>query len=224
MGTFFSKINSEKHKTDFNSKKSKFEKVEKFREYNCIRLNNNLLHNILTYIEPTTLVEDYLMLNKSLFNKFNLKPFKSEKVFQHLIGGRQNMNDLYCKFDLSQITENSKASHKTILNIEFEIESKDQGWASVNMSSSWVELRIVCRDDENNTILTCDLVRNLVDRDFKNTKIDINKLGKIGRKVIEIIKKENPMLLIYARSMYPGWECYVRKVNARFLFYEIMLD
>lgn len=196
----------------------------KLPDYKCIKLNNFLVRNIISYVEPKVIVNKLMFLNKALYKLLDLKCKQATIEFNYLLSGRQDMNDLYCSFDLNDMTKDSDVTNRNLLSIEFLIESKDQGWASVNCSSSWVELKLFKKGNDNHPLAHTNLVFNFKEQNYKSTIIKFNAADENMKKIIDKIKETDDCVMkIFARSMYPGWVCYIRKVKAKFSFFDINL-
>ena len=119
----------------------------------CSKDNKNLsiflIKNILTYMEPKFIIKNCLFLNKAIHTLFQFKIFEKNIKTEYLLKGRQEMNEIYVEYDIDQILRKTNLTNEMLLNIEFEIESKDQGWACLNNSNSWVELKIIEKVNES---------------------------------------------------------------------------
>lgn len=185
-----------------------------------------LIKNIMTYIEPRFIIKNCLFLNKAIHKLFQFRILEKNIKTEYLMKGKQDMNEIYVEYDIGALLKKSNINNELLLNIEFEIESKDQGWACLNNSNSWIELKIIEKNSDKKTgreLGIYDLVKNFKESDYKNTTISLNNFSPNGNFILDLIKKHSCIIQIIARSMYPGWLCYVRKVNARFTFFEINL-
>ncbi len=202
--------------------------------YNNRKISTFLIKNILSYIDQKTILNKrYNGLNKKISNLFNLRGKKIEITHNHEIGGEQNMNKLYCEIDLEKINNSEKIliegkfEKKHLRNIIFEIESKDQGWASVNCSSSYVDLRMCTRpniQNNNNSeiIKNTNLVKNFKQNSYKNTIINLNlNLKNEKKEYLDLFINKNCLMQIVGRSLYPGWLCFIRKCKITLIFIAI---
>lgn len=230
MGNATSK--SEHNKNNKNSQKAKNKGTKENKDFNSTQTSNNetipeynnrhlsiyLIKNIFSYIDKKTLFQkNYITLNKQLFGLFNLKAIQIKKESNHSIGGSQDMNTVYSEYDLDQICSENKVGKNTLKNIFFEIESKDQGWASVRESSSFVILRIVDKENKKTVLKQKIIVKNFKEQNFKNTKIDLKQLLREEfNDYLNDLSNKNTLLQIVGKSEFPGWLCYIRKCNAKF--------
>lgn len=183
-----------------------------------------ILLNIFSYIDlNTNIKKEYFFLDKKLFKLFKFKKIEVEINNNHEIGGTYDMNVIYCEYDLDYIANENKTGKTGILNIELEIESHDQGWASVTCSSSWVEMNIIDKKNPDNILQNFRLFENFRISDYKNYKINLKNLLNSAKfnEILKVIRNEDCKIQIVARSMYPGWECYVKKCNAKFIFLKL---
>jgi len=204
------------NKTNFNNKMNK----------NPNQLNIFLIKNILTYLEPIKVINSCLFLNKAINKLFHFKIFEKEIKTEYLLRGKENMNEIYVEYDIDNILEKTKITNEMISNIEFELESKDQGWAWFNDSNSWIELKIIekTNDKLKEKILgVYELVRNFKETDYKKTKISLINFSPNGKLIINLIRMNKCKIQIVARSKYPGWLCYIRLVKTKFSFFDIDL-
>jgi hypothetical protein len=205
-------------------KRNKFHEKENNKSSTYISIF--LIKNIMTYIEPRLIIKNCLFLNKAIHKLFQFKILEKNIKTEYLMKGKQDMNEIYVEYDIEIMLEKSNINNQMLLNIEFEIESKDQGWACLNNSNSWIELKIIEKNSEKKhgkELGIYDLVKNFKESDYKNTKISLNHFSPNGNFILDFIKKHKCFIQIIARSMYPGWLCYVRRVNASFTFFEINL-
>ncbi len=214
---------SKQEKTSSSSSKQKPES-ESILAFENFPTNKNrhisiyLIKNIFSYIDKKTLFEKkYMQLNKQLYSLFNLKAIQIKIENNHIIGGEQDMDTVYSEYNTEQICKENNIGKNTLKNIFFEIESKDQGWASVNESSSFVILRIVDKEDKSKFYKNQIVIKNFKEQNYKNTKIDLQKLLKNEFKdYIDCLINKDCLLQIVGKSLYPGWLCYIRKCNAKF--------
>lgn len=192
--------------------------LEKIPSNNNRHISIYLIKNIFSYIDKKTLFKkDYLHLNKQLFSLFNLKAIQIKIDHNHEIGGSQWMDTVYCEFDLEQICKEKNVLKNTLKNAFFEIESKDQGWASVNESSSFVILRIVDKNVKSKVYKNRIIVKNFREQNYKKTKIDLKEILKDEfNDYMNDLKNKDSLLQIVGKADYPGWLCYIRKCNAEF--------
>lgn len=186
-----------------------------------------MIKNILSYLEPRNILKNCLFLNKSINKLFQFKILNKIILHDYELKGKQNMDTIYCEYNIETLlADGLTINNPIILDVEFEIESKDQGWATLNISNSWVELRLIEKNKENNkrsAFAYYDLVRNYKDEDYKLTKISLLDFRQNGRYILESLRNKNCIIQIVARSEYPGSLCYIRRVNAKFSFFEINL-
>ena len=140
--------------------------------------------------------------------------------------------------DIIGIEENPSLQIKAIL-IEFE--SKDQGWASVNSSSSWISLdfkkeALRMNDDEeeeryfeDNPYYSTNIVHNFKVRDYKKRSIllkenelSTDKASK-SRNIFDAMMDRSTLVSVSANALYPGWECYLKNFSVKYYFVEIKL-
>jgi hypothetical protein len=193
-------------------------------EKNEQKLNSNLLRNILSYLPLNMIATKYITLNKKLNKLMKISSLEVNKETNYELLGTSNMNKVYCEYDLDEIKKENNKQNVELVNMHFTIQSKDQGWASVNESSSWVELYI--REKNDNKILKCiKIAENFREKDYKKTEVNLKEqMKKIEyNKLLKEFNGKNLIIQIVARSMYPGWECYIGKCIAKFQFFSIDL-
>jgi hypothetical protein len=191
--------------------------LEKIPNYNNRNISIYLIKNIFSFIDKQTIFnKKYLYLNKQLFGLFNLKAIQVKIDNTHEIGGTDWMDTVYCEYDFEQICKEKSIGKNTLKNIFFEIESKDQGWASVNESSSFVILRIVEKANIKIVLKSRILIKNFAEPSFKQTNINLKVLLKDEFKdYVDLLTNKDSLLQIVGKSEYPGWLCYIRKCNAK---------
>jgi hypothetical protein len=118
--------------------------------------------------------------------------------------GGENINEVYLSVNFNEMIQNFD-------KIEIKVLTKDQGWASVDDSSSWFDLRITNPNGEvlakKDRIIENFKVENYEKKKFKVKRNDKN-LG-------EFMKDGNRLELV-ARSQYQGWEIHVEKATIHF--------
>lgn len=194
-------------------------------EYHCISINKYLIRNIISYIEPRVILSDLLLLNKSLCKLFNLKAFEKNFFFSHEIDGAQKFDDFYCEININEILSESNIPCKNLLNVELEIESMEEGWSTISCSDSWVEIKASDQHNATEVRGAFNLKKNNFAKGYSTTKISLRKSSEKenGSKILEQLRHDNGIFKIYARSMYPGWICFVRNIKIRFLYFDIDL-
>lgn len=118
--------------------------------------------------------------------------------------GGQDMNKVYLSATFNSMIEDFK-------KIVIKCHTKDQGWASVNDSASWFDLRIVNPDGvilaQKDRIITNLKVKEYEKKKFVVERND-DELGfhMSGGNRLELV----------ARSQYPGWEIHVKQASIKF--------
>lgn len=110
----------------------------------------------------------------------------------------ENLNYVYLKANFSDFTPNFS---KILVNVS----TRDQGWASVQDSSSFFDLRVV---DKNGKLLA---EKGRVITNFKNAEYTTKTftLNRNDQQLGEFLHGENTLQLV-VRSEYPGWMNYVK--------------
>jgi hypothetical protein len=176
----------------------------------------HIIDTIFVYFNDTE-YRKALLINKKLNQLMNNKIVKRITSFSHdkTIGGKQNMNEVYCELSLSEYVLSDADALK---KVRIKFETKDQGWASVNCSSSWVLLRFIDNNPENQ-VIEFTLTQNFKEKDYKKVELVIDSKNKA--EMFNYFKDRDLKMQLVARSMYPGWECYLRDVDIEFLNYKI---
>jgi hypothetical protein len=177
--------------------------MEKNEDYH---LNKFLITNVLTYLEIKDLLR-ILPLNKDLHGMISFNKKIADITKEEELLGRQDMNDLYISSNISDhLHKNEK-----LLFVHMEIESKDQGWASVNYSSSWVDLIIKDQEDQQKDYF--NLLQNFKVKDYKKYEIIFNKSKNTD--IFNSLGNTNNKFEIRAISMYPGWTCSIKSAKIK---------
>ena len=180
-------------------------------------MNLNLIIPILLYLNDKEILMNALVLNKKINKRLETKIINDKNYFKcdKNLPGVQDMNHVYCEFEIKDYyVENC------VPEIEIIVESKDQGWASVSGSSSWIELKF--ENKLNNTNKKFTIGKNFKERDFKQhiLKLDSNNKGMFSE-ILEQFNDVNNTVQVVARSMYSGWVCHVRKAEFFFKYFYI---
>lgn len=127
-----------------------------------------------------------------------------EKVYDYerneMLHGKENMNVKYIQTDL-------KENIVEVKEIEVVGLTKDQGWASVSGSSSWIELAVV--NEEGHEITERKKIfENFKLKEFKRWETKIN-----DQEILKALTKKGAQIAVYARSQYPGWICEVKEIK-----------
>jgi len=197
----------------------KYKTYEKsnLKKYPTVILNTNLIIPIILYMNNVEILMDALVLIKTINSRLTSRIIKEKKNFfcDKLLSGRQDMNEVYCEFDM-------KDYHiaNSFPKVNITVETKDQGWASVSASSSWVELRF--KNKITNKEKSFDIGRNFKEKNFKSLKYNLNnKCEGILHEIFEQFLDPNNIVQVVARSMYPGWVCYIRRAEFIFKYFKI---
>jgi hypothetical protein len=130
---------------------------------------------------------------------------KAKKTYEenYHLSGHENMNKLYMKSKLPNI-------QRKIIKLKINGATKDQGWASADGSSSWVEIAVV---DEHDHELSGrkKIVENYKFTEFRDFKVKVD-----DPEILRLLEGEGNQLAVYARSMYPGWICEISKMRLHF--------
>ena len=172
-----------------------------------LKLNKNLILECIEFNSPFERLSIRLINRKfkSLINTYLKIHFEENKL---PLEGYDNMNVSYLKLVLPQ---------NFLFPLEMNIiaKTKDQGWATVNKSSSWVELKFFKDILMKNEIHKLKLVENYKEKDyktvqkvydFKNKNLDENK------KLLESFVPGG-LISLTARSEFPGWKCFMREAS-----------
>ena len=116
--------------------------------------------------------------------------------------GRENMNELYLKTQiLDKILE--------VEEIEIEGKTKDQGFASVPGSNSWIEA-VVVKENGEELVERKTVFENYKFSEWKEWKEKIH-----DHNFLQALKHHGAQIQIYARSKYPGWICEVKEIEVK---------
>lgn len=222
MGSKESKIEHENQDQDIPSTNQiQDQEIPKITQ----KINSNLIRNIISYLPLNLIATKCLTLNKKLYKLMKVSSLEVKKETKYELKGEQNMNKVYCEYDLDQIkAENNNKENLHFVNLHLIIQSKDQGWASVNQSSSWVELNIIDKNDK--TILLCmTIVQNFKEKSYKKSEFNLKKrMHKVHYdQLLNQLNGKNLIIQVVARAMYPGWECHVKECSAKLQFFKIDL-
>jgi len=116
-----------------------------------------------------------------------------------LLPGSENMNEMYL------ITNNNEKILE-VNEIEIEGFTKDQGFAAVAGSFSWIEVDVV---NENHQVLTG---RHIVYENYKLRDFTFWKKKIIEPELLEALTWPGAQLAVYARSQYSSWICEVKGI------------
>lgn len=121
--------------------------------------------------------------------------------------GGGNQNQIYLALTLSP------SYQRQLTFIEFEIESKDQGWSSYpadqgsRTSNTWGEVSLSCSPDERHHVY-----RNIhAGKNFESQTVVFDADHDLCKAVHQhAARGESVDLQLWLRSMYPGWQQTVR--------------
>ena len=169
-------------------------------------------HNAMGYLLQFLDVRDRFKLklvNKVFkkLNKFSLKKLFVENKLE--LQGRDNMNVTYLSLKLPK-------NFFAPLDMKVKVVTKDQGWASANYSSSWIDLQIYKEENPENIIHSQKFVENYREKSYKKKETVFNFEKKndvnLNEKLQESLTPEG-IICIKARSEYSGWECHVKEAS-----------
>jgi len=181
-----------------NLKENELKSINDSYNRNVKNYNKFLIHNILTYIESKILVNDYIYLNRSIYDLFNFKMFvlkinktdflASEKIIKKKF---QNL----CGFDLSEIIKKHNISNiKNLYDIklEFVINVPEEQETSKSIDSPFIELKIIDKLDGEKDIARITLINiNFYDKNFGKIKISLKELGLVENRREKKLRNEN---------------------------------
>ena len=197
-----------------NNQMQYIREYQPMEKYPTVHLPLNLTKEIILYLNNSEIF-DCMTLNKNINTYLKNRIHYTKPAFKKEIElrGHDNMNETYCEIELSDYVK-----EECLKKVDFTILTKDQGWASVNESSSWVEIKFINNEDEKTFVVT----RNFKERDYKTIKIEYNYSSNgIESEIFELFKDRRNKVKIVARSMYPGWVCHIKKVLFIFTNFEL---
>lgn len=164
-----------------------------------------IIREILFYLDNKTLINKCLGVNKALLNMMNINLEERSFSFNGQLRATNNASLVYTSFEVSDFL----FPDEILFDVDIRVQSKDQGWASAPVSSSWVEMKFINTSGE--TGLTVPLASNYKERAFKTTQLILSghKNSKCDRKIFENLSNRSNKVEIIARCQFPGWECYV---------------
>lgn len=128
---------------------------------------------------------------------------KSNKFTSQEYVQGQNLNHVYLEVNLNNVPQ--------FQNIYVKVMTRDQGWASVEGSSSYFDVKVL---NKNRQVLATKsrIIENYKQNQFaeKNHTININD------QVLGPYLKGDNILQLVVRSEYGGWENYVKYGEMRF--------
>jgi len=187
---------------------------------------NKLKHNVLKYLFEFIDVETRYKIKfiNRKFKKANPITIKENKVKVESIiqlRARANMNDTYLTLSLPN-------NFLRPLQLNVMVETKDQGWASVPDSNSWVELVIEKKDCGDGDCL--DAHKVIITKNFKEyyykkveLKYNFSERSILNDKIRESTLP-NGSIKIVALSKYLGWLCYMRAAYIELRYLIIIQD
>jgi hypothetical protein len=164
-----------------------------------------LIREILFYLDNKSLINKCLGLNKTILNMINITLEERTFNYKRHLRATNNANIVYTSFEVSDFL----FPDEILFDVDLKVESKDQGWASASVSSSWVEMKFKNTSGEKDLVVP--LALNYKDRNFKTTQLIFSgqKNSKCDKKIFENLSNRNNKVEIIARCQYPGWECHV---------------
>jgi hypothetical protein len=174
----------------------------------------HIIDTILVYFNDTE-YRKALLINKKLNQLMNNKIVKRIASFSHdkTIGDKLDMNEVYCELRLSEYVSSDVDALK---KVRIKFETKDQGWASVNCSS--ILLRFIDNNTKNK-VIEITLAQNFKEKYYKKVQLVIDSKNKA--EMFKYLKDRDLKMQLVAKSVYPGWQCYLRDVVIEFLNYKI---
>ena len=171
-----------------------------------------LSNNVMSYLNDFLDIKDRYKIkyvNKVFknLNKFSVKRLFIENKVK--LNGTQNMNVTFLCLTLPK-------NFFAALDLKVKVVSKDQGWASADYSSSWVDLQIYKEEKLENLIYRQVFVENFKEEQFKKTEKVFNFEKKNDVNENELLQNSlssEGTICIKARSEYPGWVCHVKEAS-----------
>jgi hypothetical protein len=145
-------------------------------------------------VKPTYLVEEQVE-DSEIFGK------------TEILHGHDNMNQIYFSHEVKAYDRGRK-----VKSVVFEGSSKDQGWASVSDSSSWLEAGVIINESE--VCSRVPLFKNYCLENFKEWETKIE-----SEDFMAALSQKGARLVVWARSEYPGWICSVEYCKAKLNYY-----
>jgi hypothetical protein len=184
-----------------------------------LKLIKFIIKEIISYLPAKYMIFTNTILNRSLLDLCHFELIS--KKFEHVgnFHGADNTNHIYTEFDMCEVMEKDMP----IFDIEINLQTKDQGWASAPSSSSWVDLIFTNGKAE---IKTYAIAKNYRERDYKHVKLVLSNLkgAKCDLKLFNYFNDVGTNVKVVARSQYPGWSIYLKSFSIEFRLLKIKRD
>jgi hypothetical protein len=175
-----------------------------------------LIREIIYYLDTITIMTRCLAINKNILNMMNITMEERSFSNNKSLSAYNNAYIVHSSFDISDFL----LPGEVLFDVEFKIESKDQGWASVNESSSWVEMKISGFSQKKDIYIdmVVPLAKNFKEKKFKTINVIYSghKNSNCDKNIFEKLKNRNNKVEIIARCMYGGWECHINSFKVIF--------
>ena len=152
-----------------------------------------------------------IVCQKQINGEKKNKNFTREKILNYNIEHRDNqgnMNNVHCEFEIP-------SNEFKITELEINVETKDQGWATSNGSGSWITARIL--DSQKNKISEIKIWENYRVKDYvwRNKKFGYKNNDKTFDDFFSGFLKGKKLQII-SHSIWSGWRCHTRGVKIVF--------
>jgi len=178
-----------------------------------------LIKGIISYLPLKDIIMTNTILNRSLLELCNFELITKKYEYNQNFHGGNNTNHVYTDFEMCEVFEKDTS----IFDIEINLLTKDQGWASAPSSSSWVELMFTNGKAE---IKTYAIAKNYEERDYKHVKLILSNLkgAKCDLKLFNYFNDISANVKVVARSQFPGWRIYLKSFSIEFRLLKLKRD
>ena len=169
-----------------------------------------IIRDILLYLPDERIISDCLILNKQINSMFEITLENRNFKFEKELIARNNANVVYTEFEISDYVK----PNERLFDVDLKVSTKDQGWSSANVSSSWVEM--VFQNTEGDSVFP--LAKNFRERNWKTVQLISSclKNSNCDKRIFNNFANMNNKVQIKARSMFPGWECHINSFEIEF--------